>query len=272
MWNKLVEFFSLSANVIITINLVLAIGLSWWLLDQLNQVDKNRTFGSDGSQSESILQLDPAKQQELPIDTLLQDSLQKTGGNTAQMDTSVTNQIAKERTQEDKKELGFYDILLLMLLAGALGGVLCNLRGIFEAYREQSTFPENLLVPYLIRPFTAGICGLFIYFVASLLVTSITLQPIARGVSFQGMISYISLAMIAGFGAQEFMERLKAVATTLFGEKQKDTRVATLQMYHQWVKEEKITPEEYATLKNRLFASEPIETQLERFEGMTNRD
>ncbi|MBL0007088.1 MAG: hypothetical protein IPP25_07850 [Saprospiraceae bacterium] len=49
---------------------------------------------------------------------------------------------------------------------------------------------------------------------ASLLITSITLIPSER-VGFQGLITYIALAIVAGFGAQEFMERLKALAVTL---------------------------------------------------------
>ena len=140
----------------------------------------------------------------------------------------------------------------MMLLAGGLGGVLCNLRGFFEHFRDEKKFPAELMIPYLIRPFSAAVCGLFIFFVLNLLVTSITIDAMAEGIPFQGMVSYLSLAILAGFGSQEFMERLKATAKTLFGEKQRKSNAEQLDEWYKLFKSDVISQEEYNAKKAEL--------------------
>jgi hypothetical protein len=121
-------------------------------------------------------------------------------------------------TSGKKTPVNFYHVMLFTLLAGALGGVLCNLRGIFKYSMEDAVLLEKMLLSYYIRPFMGAICGLFTYFVANLLVTSLSVQPpIAEGIVFSNFIAAIGLAMIAGFGSYEFMNRLKETARTLFG-------------------------------------------------------
>jgi hypothetical protein len=121
-------------------------------------------------------------------------------------------------TSGKKPPVNFYHVMLFTLLAGALGGVLCNLRGIFKYSMEDAVLLEKMLLSYYIRPFMGAICGIFTYFVANLLITSLSVQPpVAEGIVFSNFIAAIGLAMIAGFGSYEFMNRLKETARTLFG-------------------------------------------------------
>lgn len=156
----------------------------------------------------------------------------------------------------------FVDVLLLMLTAGCLGGVLCNLRGFFEYYRDQKKFPEELILPYFVRPFSAAVCGLFAYFIASLLVVSITVEQVASQVSFQGMVSFMALGIMAGFGAQEFMERMKATVRSLFGQKEAADKMAQLEKLFQLNKTGVLTDDEFAQEKKKLM--EAADVSLDR--------
>jgi hypothetical protein len=121
-------------------------------------------------------------------------------------------------TSGKKPPVNFYHVMLFTLLAGALGGVLCNLRGIFKYSMEDPILLEKMLLSYYVRPFMGAICGIFTYFVANLLITSLSVQPpVAEGIVFSNFIAAVGLAMIAGFGSYEFMNRLKETARTLFG-------------------------------------------------------
>lgn len=111
----------------------------------------------------------------------------------------------------------FLDIILAMGLAGLLGAVLANLRGFFEYMREAGKFPDNLLIPYLLRPITGGLSGVLVFFLANTLVSSAASSYESQFVTYKGTISFLAFAILAGFASQEFTERLKAAAAALFG-------------------------------------------------------
>lgn len=113
-------------------------------------------------------------------------------------------------------KVNFIDVLKLMLLAGGLGGILCNFRGLFFHWRDEHCLSVELEISYCLRAVTGALCGLIVYFVASLLVVSITVEQTVDNIKFQGMVSCIALALLAGFASQEFTEKLKATAITLF--------------------------------------------------------
>ena len=71
-------------------------------------------------------------------------------------------------------QASYFDILMGMCLAGLLSGVLANLRGFFEFYRESNGLPPNLVVPYMIRPYTGMLSGLFAYFLTSVVISTTT--------------------------------------------------------------------------------------------------
>ena len=112
---------------------------------------------------------------------------------------------------------GLKDVMFTLFLAGALGGTLCNLRAIFKYYVKEGTLPRNFYVPFSVRPWMGGCAGLVTFFVLSFLNTALggTEEPLG---TFEGRVPYFGLALLAGFGSQEFLERLKEVAKTTFSE------------------------------------------------------
>ncbi len=165
-------------------------------------------------------------------------------------DTVLT---AKE-PEKPETTISFFAVIGLMLTAGGLGGLMCNLRGIFSRYRDDinETFPERLMVPYAVRPFSSAICGVFIYFLAHLLVVSVTVDP-SINVPFKGMVSLVGLAILAGFGGQELMERMKETARSLFGQKVEIAKEAQLEQYGKLLKDGLITQKEFENFKAKLF-------------------
>ncbi|MFN0036089.1 MAG: SHOCT domain-containing protein [Saprospiraceae bacterium] len=145
----------------------------------------------------------------------------------------------------------FYLIVLLMLIAGAMGGVMCNLRGFFMHFRgEDKDFPAHLEVPYYVRVFMGAGAGIFVYFVANFLITSLTTEYLATNVPFQGMVSFVALAMLAGFGSLEFFQRLKETALTLFGQKAEKSKWEKIEELYAFFKKGVISEEEFVRLKN----------------------
>jgi hypothetical protein len=112
-----------------------------------------------------------------------------------------------------------YATLITLAFAGGCGGVLCNLRGIFKYYRDEGRLRNRFLVPFIVRPWMGMLVGLFTFFVLSFFGSALTMDSATLSwTRLSGRIPYIGLAMIAGFGSQEFMERLKEVAKTIFSE------------------------------------------------------
>lgn len=109
-------------------------------------------------------------------------------------------------------------VLFAITLAGALGGALSNLRGVFEFTRENAgEFPAYLELPFYLRPVSGMLCGLFTFFVSTFFAGALSSAGGAGWRTLDGMFPYVGIAFIAGFAAQEFMERLRDTARTLFG-------------------------------------------------------
>lgn len=107
--------------------------------------------------------------------------------------------------------------LLSVFVAGACGATLCNLRGIFKQMdQNQGEFPHRFKVPFYIRPLTGALTGLVTFFVGHLLVNSLSDASSGGWKTLEGRLPYLGVALLAGFAAQEFMQRLKEVAKTLF--------------------------------------------------------
>jgi hypothetical protein len=108
-------------------------------------------------------------------------------------------------------------VLWAISLAGGLGAALSNLRGVFEFSRDHTYFPAYLELPFYMRPFSGIICGMFTFFVSTFFAGALTQGDNSGWHTLQGMFPYIGLAFIAGYASQEFMERLKETAKSLFG-------------------------------------------------------
>ena len=144
--------------------------------------------------------------------------------------------------------------LVTVLVAGVLGGTLCNLRGLFTHLQEKGgRFPARLKIPFYIRPLTGSVTGLLTFFVGSLLVNSLAVDATTLGwESLEGRLPYIAIAILAGFAAQEFMQRLKAVARTLFSERLQDDRYAELEKLAALHKDGVLDDEEFKAGKARI--------------------
>jgi hypothetical protein len=267
---------------IATLNMGLSIAAIWLLMHQMHYLKNNRVFANEKVETVQDTIWITDSTYTLFVRTIIttlpaSETASVTANDTSEVQlkgtykTDTKNKPEKNtpisNTRIRKANITFYDVLLMMLIAGALGGVLCNLRGIFSYYRDENQLPEELHIPYLTRPFTAAVCGIFIYFVASLLITSITLVP-SESVGFQGMITYMALAIVAGFGAQEFMERLKALAVTLFGEKQQDTMMQRLRQISRLKEKGVIDEEEFLSLKKRIISDNTASKVLENLQQL----
>ena len=257
--------FSTSSLIVTVLNVTLAVALSWALMGKLNQLKTEKQFANEKVEivKEPVPQ-NAATEVEATDSTETETETAATATPDSTKRTIITP-LPTELKAGKKGLVDFFDILLLMLISGALGGVLSNLRGIFVYYRDEGGLPEDYVVPYLVRPFTAGVCGLFIYFVLSLLITSITLVPVVEGVGFQGTVSYIALAIVAGFGAQEFMERLKEVAITLFGVKRERSTVQKLRDWKRLKELGLITEDQFDQQRNQILAT--AETPSDEYES-----
>ena len=246
------------------LNMALAVFLSWALLGNLSQLKNEKQFAqekvetvkepaasTDSDEPTESIESDDSMD---TMDTMDSDATTTTTAGADSTKRTIITPLPTELKAGKKGLVDFFDILVLMLIAGALGGVLSNLRGIFVYYRDEGGLPPDYVVPYIVRPFTGGICGLFIYFVLSLMVTSITLVPVAEGVGFQGTVSYISFAIVAGFGSQEFMERLKEIAITIFGIKKERSTVQKLRDWKRLKDLGLITDEQYNTQRDSAIA------------------
>ncbi len=236
-------------KTLLLINFVLTVVFAVWMLALLNKAEEK--YLAQEKAKQKIEASAQARQQVLQRHATLTD---------AQKDSLAKKEAQNPHNQPEpgaKEEIPdgvtFYEILLMMLLAGSLGGVLCNLRGFFMHYRgDEKYFPVHLQVPYYTRAFLGGGAGLFIYFVASFMITSVTMEYSASKVPFPGMVSFIALSMLAGFGSLEFFQRLKETALALFGQKaEKDKWQRIEDLYALW-KKEVLTKEEFDVLKTKL--------------------
>ena len=164
---------------------------------------------------------------EKPAAAPVADSLQSAVADSGAHETvSQAVDAAPEETPETDPRMIAY-VLWAISLAGGLGGVLSNLRGVFGFTRDQSYFPAYLELPFYLRPVSGVLCGLFTFFVSSFFSGALAQGSGAGWQTLEGMFPYIGIAFIAGFASQEFMERLKDTAQTLFGVQTSNTTADT---------------------------------------------
>lgn len=109
--------------------------------------------------------------------------------------------------------------MVFMFVAGVLGGCLYSLRGLTK-HTSANDYSPSYDLSYYLRPISSGICGLMVFFL--LLGGALTLNIGSSGASgmswltFAGRMPYIALSLLAGYGSQEFMLKLKDVADSIF--------------------------------------------------------
>lgn len=149
------------------------------------------------------------------------DSLQTSAAPVSEtaIDQAPVGAPSEDAPLESRNLIMISYVLWAISLAGGLGGALSNLRGVFEHARDKSYFPEYLELPFYLRPISGVLCGLFTFFLARFFTISMSSgENLGSGwQSLEGMMPYIGIAFLAGFASQEFMERLKETAKSLFG-------------------------------------------------------
>jgi hypothetical protein len=106
--------------------------------------------------------------------------------------------------------------IVILSLAGALGGILCNLRGIYRNLNENGVLPRKDQVPFYLRPFLGALNGVFVFFLGHLIVSALADPGKFIWMQLKGVLPYIGIALLAGFAVQEFLQKLKEVASTVF--------------------------------------------------------
>jgi len=109
--------------------------------------------------------------------------------------------------------------MVFMFIAGVLGGCLYSLRGLTK-HTSANDYSASYDLSYYLRPISSGICGLMVFFL--LLGGALTLNIGSTGaggmswLTFAGRMPYIALSLLAGYGSQEFMLKMKDVADSIF--------------------------------------------------------
>lgn len=113
----------------------------------------------------------------------------------------------------------FVAALAILAIAGSLGGSLCNLRGISRNLQEEGRFPRQDLLPFYLRPITGAVNGLFTFFLGNFIVAALAKSDSADWGHIEGLLPFVGIALLAGFAVQEFLQKLKVVAISLFSSK-----------------------------------------------------
>jgi hypothetical protein len=268
-------------------NLALTMLIGWGLTQKLHKTQADYIRSSSEASSNQPSDENPGKpgQNRVGVDTPQMNGLVDTlkGDRAKQTELNRPNEKdtakagkqetkGKHNEKEVKSGVTFYDIILLMILAGSLGGLLCNLRGFFMHFQsEQRSFPGNLEIPYYVRILLGGGAGLFIYFVANFMISSVTMEYRATHVPFNGMVSFIALAILAGFGSLEFFQRLKETARALFGQKAEKSKWERIEELYGLHKKGVISEDEFKKLKDDLIAASDIETRMNMLERLAQK-
>jgi hypothetical protein len=112
----------------------------------------------------------------------------------------------------------FVMTIVLMFVAGVIGGCLYNFRGLTK-HASLQDYAANYNLSYYLRPLSGGSSGLIVFFL--LLGGAITFGVDSPGAgsswtTLTGRMPYIAFALLAGYGSQEFMTKLKDLADSLF--------------------------------------------------------
>ncbi|MBV6472161.1 MAG: hypothetical protein JPMHGGIA_00414 [Saprospiraceae bacterium] len=268
-------------------NLALTMLIGWGLTHKLQKTEADYIRSSSEASSNQPSDENPGNpgQNRVGVDTPQMNGLVDTpkGDRAKQTELNRPNEkdtakAGKQKSKgtpagaEVKSGVTFYDIILLMILAGSLGGLLCNLRGFFMHFQsEQRSFPGNLEIPYYVRILLGGGAGLFIYFVANFMISSVTMEYRATQVPFNGMVSFIALAILAGFGSLEFFQRLKETARALFGQKAEKSKWERIEELYGLHKKGVISEDEFKKLKDDLIAASDIETRMNMLERLAQK-
>ena len=142
---------------------------------------------------------------------------------------AFTPSISLDSNQHDAMDGGIFrwviiTTLIAMFVAGAIGGILCNLcnDNLIAFLKNNQSDPSQSAIDYYLRPLKGAVTGLLAFFVGNLLVTSLSINATEQSwATLSGRLPYIAVAILAGYASPEFMSRLKEVAKAVFSETEK---------------------------------------------------
>jgi len=107
--------------------------------------------------------------------------------------------------------------IILMFIAGVLGGCLYSFRGLIK-HSADADYLESYNLSYFFRPLAGGLSGLMVFFllVGGAMTLTLGVSSTYSWGTFEGRLPYIALSMLAGYGSHEFMLKLKDVAESIF--------------------------------------------------------
>ena len=107
-------------------------------------------------------------------------------------------------------------IFLLVLSSGAFGGCLYNFRGI-KKHLEENDFENKFAQSYFLRPISAAMCGVFVFFLVLSGVFVLSLgNADLHSREVKSIMLYVSISMLAGYGSHEFLKKVKDIMKTVF--------------------------------------------------------
>jgi hypothetical protein len=106
-----------------------------------------------------------------------------------------------------------------MMIAGAAGGALSNLREFLRIGRRQETLPLRLEVPLYLRPLSGAVLGVLVFFVLQFFVAVLSVGATTHGWALlHGRLAYVAVSLVVGFAVRD-LERVRLVATSLLAER-----------------------------------------------------
>lgn len=141
----------------------------------------------------------------------------------------LTNEnLAAEKQTAPSFRGTFVLTICTMFVAGMLGGCLYNFRGI-TIHASLNDYERSYDLTYFLKPLSSGISGLLVFFL--LLGGALTLNISTSNAdtpqawqTFAGRMPYIAFSLLAGYGAHEFMLKLKDLAESIFAVSTKDEK------------------------------------------------
>jgi hypothetical protein len=119
----------------------------------------------------------------------------------------------------------FLIVIGLMFISGALGGCLYNFRGLMK-HSAVGDFAETYALTYYLRPFAGAVSGVMVFFLLLGGAIAFNPTPPVSGTpnwsTHLGLMPYVAFALLAGYGSQEFMFKLKDLAESLFALKKSE--------------------------------------------------
>lgn len=113
----------------------------------------------------------------------------------------------------------FLVVIGLMFISGALGGCLYNFRGLMK-HSAIDDFAVAYALTYYLRPFAGAVSGVIVFFLLLGGAIAFNPTPTASGTpnwsTHLGLMPYVAFSLLAGFGSQEFMFKMKDLAESLF--------------------------------------------------------